>query len=371
MSRLLTAILTTLLLATSANASGIQVGNVAFSQAGYEIKSAQSLGGNPRGPALAVLDNGSALLGGGDRGGTVFLWREGNEELTELGDLLRPANRLRDSRFAITDILVLSQSNEDVEVLVSFPRMRPTRCIEVVVYRVSIDLLLKTLNRKERWFRSTPCVPISAVQHAAGRMESINKNSAYLTVGDLGYIHINDKTKRGDLGSLFRITKNQITKISTGHRNQQGIVLMPDKTLLTSEHGPRGGDEINLIRRGVDYGWPFVTYGAPYSIGDYIIPKATGTHSGYQEPVRQWNPSIAPTELIRLPDVGYGEISGALVMGTLREQSLVFLKYRDGAITSERIVRVGARIRDLDLMPDGRIVATSDDGRLLIWEMSK
>ena len=369
MSRLLVSFLVGVL-AIQFSLTANAFGNPNLKKVEYRVEAAQSLGGNPRGPALAVLADGSALLGGGDRGGTVFLWRESEDTLAELGDLIKPTQRLRDSRFAITDILVLSQGSENAEVLVSFPRMRPTRCIELVVYRASINLLDKSLQRQERWFRSSPCVPISAVQHAAGRMEFIDSKSAYLTVGDLGYIHIDDKRKRGDLGSLFRITKNKITKISTGHRNQQGIVLLPDKTLLTSEHGPRGGDEINLIKKGVDYGWPFVTYGAPYSIGDYIIPKSTGTHSGYREPIRQWNPSIAPTELIRLPDTGYGELSGWLVMGTLREQSLVFLKYQDGAISSERIIRVGARIRDLDLMPDGRIVATSDDGKLLMWSVA-
>jgi glucose/arabinose dehydrogenase len=137
--------------------------------------------------------------------------------------------------------------------------------------------------------------------------------------------------------------------------------------LLVSEHGPRGGDEINIIENGIDYGWPFVTYGAPYSQGDYVIPAKPGTHTGFREPIKQWTPSIAPTELVQLPRDLFGKYGGGLVMGTLREASLVFMRFDNGKILETQISRVGARIRDLDLMPDQRLIASTDDGRLLIF----
>jgi glucose/arabinose dehydrogenase len=198
-------------------------------------------------------------------------------------------------------------------------------------------------------------------------MEVINARSAYLTVGDLGFDDLPNRSKRGDLGSVFRISKSKVTRISQGHRNQQGIVLMANKDLLLSEHGPRGGDEINLVERGVDYGWPFVTYGAPYSQGDYVIPGETGTHAGFREPLKQWTPSIAPTELVQIPNGKFGKYSGGLAMGTLRQASLVFMRYENKKILDTEIVDVGARIRDLEVLPDQRLIASTDVGRLLIF----
>jgi glucose/arabinose dehydrogenase len=198
-------------------------------------------------------------------------------------------------------------------------------------------------------------------------MEVINKHSAYLTIGDLGFDNLFDREKRGDLGSVFRISRKNVTRISQGHRNPQGIVLLNNKDLILSEHGPKGGDEINIIESGVDYGWPFVTYGTEYAPDDYIIPAQTETHEGYRKPIKQWNPSIAPTELIQIPTQKFGKYSGGIAMGTLRENSLVFMRYENKNITDTEIVYIGARIRDLEVLPDKRLIASTDDGRLMIF----
>jgi aldose sugar dehydrogenase len=168
------------------------------------------------------------------------------------------------------------------------------------------------------------------------------------------------------LGGVFRITKNRTEQISEGHRNPQGILLM-GKSLYISEHGPRGGDEINLIVRGKDYGWPFVTLGQAYSSGDYVRPESPGTHAGYAKPLVSWVPSVAPTELVRLPRVpAWGDRGGMIVMGTLAEESLVFLERK----TKRRITEVerqfiGERIRDLEIGANGEMIATTDSGKIL------
>jgi Glucose/sorbosone dehydrogenases len=105
---------------------------------------------------------------------------------------------------------------------------------------------------------------------------------------------------------------------------------------LISEHGPRGGDEINLIQPNKDYGWPFVTYGTAYTSADYVKPTMSGTHVGYQKPIKYWVPAIAPTELVQLPG-NWGKYSRQLVMGTLKEESLVFMTINaKNQITSEK-----------------------------------
>jgi len=182
----------------------------------------------------------------------------------------------------------------------------------------------------------------------------------------LGYSEIDNRSKRGDLGSIFKLSAKSAVRVSQGHRNPQGIVLFDKKTLLAAEHGPRGGDEINVIKEGGDYGWPFVSYGQPYGSGDYVRPGITGSHPGYIEPIKYWVPSIAPTELVQLPAQGWGDWGRALVLGTLREEVLVFMKVSDTFEVGEGVqVDMGDRIRDLELLSNGALLATTDSGKLI------
>ena len=338
--------------------------NLAFSS--FDIAGAVTNGGGSRGPVLAVMQDGTILLGGGDAGGEIFLVNVTTQKLRKLGSLI-PANKRRiDSRFAITDIAVLSENKKRANLLISYPRLGSNnRCVEVAVDQIRYNRAKQKVNRVANWFVTKPCVPISAVQHASGRFAVIDNKSAYVTIGDLGFPGINDRGKRGDLGSIFKVSATNVERISQGHRNAQGILLFNGKDLLAAEHGPRGGDELNLIKPGNDYGWPFVTYGEPYSSGDYVKPTKTGTHQGYVEPLKYWTPSIAPTELVQLREVGWGEWSGALVLGTLRENALVFMKLDNKFnVTQTKMVDLGQRIRDLEINKAGNLVATTDEGRL-------
>ena len=338
--------------------------NLAFSS--FDIAGAVTNGGGSRGPALAVMQDGTMLLGGGDAGGEIFLVNVKTQKLRKLGSLIPVNKRQIDSRFAITDIAVLSENKKRANLLISYPRLGSNnRCVEVAVDQIRYNRAKQKVNRIANWFVTKPCVPISAVQHASGRFAVINNKSAYVTIGDLGFPGINDRSKRGDLGSIFKVSATNVERISQGHRNAQGIVLFNGKDLLAAEHGPRGGDELNLIKPGNDYGWPFVTHGEPYSSGDYVKPTKTGTHQGYVEPLKYWTPSIAPTELVQLPAFGWGEWGGALVLGTLRENVLVFMKLDNKFnVTQTKMTDLGQRIRDLEINKAGNLVATTDEGRL-------
>lgn len=331
------------------------------------ITKAVTEGGNSRGPALAVLKDDTILLGGGRTGGELLTWNKDKSALRTLGKFIPANRRQNDSRFAITDIAIVSESAQSAKLLISYPRLGASRsCVEVVVDELAYDRKRQRAKFVSNWFISKPCVPISAVQHAAGRFVVIDKSSVYLTVGDLGFSEIDNRSKRGDLGSIFKITAKSAMRISQGHRNPQGIVLFDQKVLIAAEHGPRGGDELNVIKEGGDYGWPFVTYGEPYGSGDYVRPAKTGTHEGYLEPIKYWVPSIAPTELVQLPAQGWGGWGRALVLGTLREEVLVFMKIsEDFAVTDSFRVQIGERIRDLEVLSTGALIATTDSGKLI------
>ena len=322
-----------------------------------------------RGAAIAKLSDSKFLLGGGRNGSNLYLYDLSTKSEQLIGRVISPNQRINDSRFAITDIAVLASDSKSASVLISYPLYNKTsKCVVVKLSAYEVALTEKPkLSKQKDWFTSKPCVPVSAVQHAAGRLEVIDKATAYLTIGDLGFKKIGSKSARGDLGSVFKVGASKVEKISSGHRNQQGIVLI-GTDLYTSEHGPRGGDELNLIKKGVDYGWPSVTYGDRYSFFDYVKPARPGTHEGFEKPLYYWVPSVAPTELIQLPtNSTWGSWSEQLVMGTLANQTLIFIqllaKQRVGAVVS---VDVGQRIRDLEVTSTGSILATTDSGQLLL-----
>ena len=368
-----TVVLTALLLCVMphANAADFDDSSVSLKFTTKLISKSITEGGNTRGPALALLKDDTILLGGGRSGGEILTWNKQGSALRSLGTFIPTDRREIDSRFAINDIAILSQSSRSAKLLISYPRLGLSgSCVEIVVDELNYDRKIQRIKFVSNWFTSKPCVPISAVQHTAGRFAVIDKNSVYVTIGDLGYSEIDNRSKRGDLGSIFKLSAKSAVKISQGHRNPQGIVLFNDfsnkKVLLAAEHGPRGGDEINVIKEGGDYGWPFVTYGEPYGLGDYVRPSTTGSHDGFIKPIEYWVPSIAPTELVQLPAKGWGTWGGALVLGTLREEVLVFMKISEKLDVTESVrVDMGERIRDLEVLSNGSLIATTDSGKLI------
>lgn len=155
---------------------------------------------------------------------------------------------------------------------------------------------------------------------------------------------------------------------SYGHRNVQGAALAPDGTLWTHEHGPMGGDEINLPQAGKNYGWPLVSFGLNYD----GTPVGTGQSSapGLEPPLHHWTPSIAPSGMAFLTSERYGPAwHGNLFVGSLKFMYLDRIELKDGRVVAEHklLQDVGQRIRDVRQGPDGLLYVLTDsrDGRLL------
>jgi glucose/arabinose dehydrogenase len=156
---------------------------------------------------------------------------------------------------------------------------------------------------------------------------------------------------------------------SRGHRNIQGMALHPATgELWASEHGPQGGDEINLVEPGRNYGWPLVTYGRNYGSGTRIGDE--GPKPGFEQPLKWWGPtSIAPSGMAFVTSDRYPGWRGSLLVGALRGEMLVRLTL-DGhkVVGEERLLsRMSARIRDVRQGPDGLIYLLTDnnDGRVI------
>jgi glucose/arabinose dehydrogenase len=157
---------------------------------------------------------------------------------------------------------------------------------------------------------------------------------------------------------------------SRGNRNIQGAAIHPQTgELWTHEHGPQGGDELNIIRSGRDYGWPTITYGANYVTGTRI---GVGTHqAGMTQPLHVWVPSIAPSGLAFYEGSAFPAWRGSLLLGALQGQSLVRLVL-DGekVLAEERLLtqQVG-RIRDVRVGPDGLVYLLSDSPDGALWRL--
>ena len=154
---------------------------------------------------------------------------------------------------------------------------------------------------------------------------------------------------------------------SYGHRNVQGATLAPDGTLWTHEHGPRGGDEINLPQPGRNYGWPVITYGKEYS--GATIGRGLRTQAGMEQPLYYWDPSIAPSGMAFVTSERYPGWKGDLMVAALKFQYLARLQLKDGKVVAEHklLPDVGQRLRDVRQGPDGwlYLVTDSSEGRLL------
>jgi glucose/arabinose dehydrogenase len=156
-----------------------------------------------------------------------------------------------------------------------------------------------------------------------------------------------------------------------GNRNVQGIALDPDSgRVWAHEHGPQGGDEVNVLVPGRNYGWPVITYGRNYMIGTRI---GEGTHKeGMEQPRHQWTPSIAPSGMMLYTGDRFPAWRGNLFVGALKYKLLARLEVRDGKIVDEErlLEDVLGRIRDVRTGPDGYVYLLTDssDGVLVRLE---
>ena len=227
-----------------------------------------------------------------------------------------------------------------------------------------------------------------SAHHFGGRIVFDAAGMVYLTLGDRG-----DKDRAQKLndhaGSVIRLhddgrvpNDNPFVKRAgalpekwtLGHRNMQGAAINPQTgELWTHEHGPQGGDEVNVIRPGLNYGWPVVTYGVNYGVGTKI---GEGQFKpGMVQPLQVWIPSIAPSGMAFVSGSQFPQWQGSLLVGALRGQMLVRLTLEGDKVLSEERLFQGrpGRIRDVRMGPDGLVYLLTDDpqGALLRLEPAK
>ncbi|WP_421713383.1 PQQ-dependent sugar dehydrogenase [Alteromonas abrolhosensis] len=155
---------------------------------------------------------------------------------------------------------------------------------------------------------------------------------------------------------------------TVGHRNPQGLVQGNNGQIFLHEHGPDGGDEVNLLQQGANYGWPVVTLGKDYS-GARISPFKT--YPGMTDPIVNWTPSIAPSSMLYYTDSQYPMLTNSLLVTSLKAKALYVVKAVSNAYTSSRVFdELGERIRDIAIDHNGNILLLTDGENARVIKLS-
>ena len=206
-----------------------------------------------------------------------------------------------------------------------------------------------------------------AGQHFGSRLAFDPDGYLYFSIGDRGRRNENPQDITRDGGKIYRIHEDgripddnpfkglrgaREAIFSYGHRNPQGMAVHPETgDIWTHEHGPRGGDEINLISKGKNYGWPVISYGINYS-GTRFTDLTE--KEGMEQPVSYWVPSIAPCGMDFLTSTNYTDWQGNLIVGSLKFNYLVRCVMEGNTIVKqERIAEGIGRVRSVKQGPDG------------------
>ncbi|MGB5705900.1 MAG: PQQ-dependent sugar dehydrogenase [Arenicellales bacterium] len=227
----------------------------------------------------------------------------------------------------------------------------------------------------------------SGRNHYGSRLAFAHDGTLLVTVGERFSFMLEAQNTANHLGTIVRINDDGSVPAdnpfvgdhsskpeiySFGHRNPQGLTIRPGSDQIWShEHGPRGGDEVNIIRPGVNYGWPAITYGIDYS--GAIISELTEA-PGMEQPVIYWDPSIAPSGMTFYSGSLFPQWDGDLFVGALKGAHLRRLELDGDTIVAQEALlnELGERIRDVRQGPDGYLYILTDlarpNGKLLRLE---
>ena len=223
------------------------------------------------------------------------------------------------------------------------------------------------LVNKEVLYKATPNTERGA--HFGSRLEFDRDGYLYFSIGDRGNRDVNPQDITKDGGKIYRINADgsipednpffntdgaKKAIYSYGHRNPQGMVIHPETgKIWTHEHGPQGGDEINIVKAGKNYGWPKATYGINYD--NTIITDDTSL-PGVEEPLHYWVPSIAPSGMDFVTSDKYPEWKGNILVGSLKFQYLNRCVLENNKVVKEEKLLEGlGRVRCVREAPDGYI----------------
>jgi aldose sugar dehydrogenase len=235
-------------------------------------------------------------------------------------------------------------------------------------------------------FETTPCLPLEVLggvhnptKDAGGRLVARSDSEILVSVGRFGVEGGEDEAtdysggvqnRANSYGKtiLIDLVKGGSRIYTIGHRNPEGMTVAPDGTVLLTEHGPRGGDELNLAVEGRNYGWPIVSYGTQYESTMWSPSLSKSNHEGFEKPIYAWIPSIGISQLIALEGNAFEQWTGDLLVSSLAGQALFRIRLTDGRPVVVEPIPIGHRVRDLVELKNGTIALKTDDDYLVFLE---
>jgi glucose/arabinose dehydrogenase len=253
----------------------------------------------------------------------------------------------------------------------------------IAVARARLDQGGLALTDVNVIFRAKPALPRRRSSNSGGRIAIARDGNLFVTIGDRSQSPPWDVAQKldNDLGKIIRITPDgapapgnpfigkpgALPEIwSYGHRSEQGLAINPATgELWETEHGPRGGDELNIPEAGKNYGWPVIVHGIDYpgdTIGEGITEKA-----GLEQPLYYWDPVIAPSGFAFYEGNLFPQWKNSIFVGALRGMMVDRLSMSGKKVVAEEplLVNQHSRIRDVRFGPEGAVYVLTDDGKLL------
>jgi cytochrome c2 len=287
--------------------------------------------------------------------------------------------------FRVNDIFAVKNDSGGYTLFATHHWFTP-ECMEFRLSRTEITVDGDLVRQTGGWtkiFTATPCFPMLkeyavgaspfSGHLSGGRMLEYDAKHLLMTVGDQQVFEGRGVDVSQDpnvtMGKILLVDKETgATSIfAMGERNGQGLLRDSRGRIWETEHGPRGGDELNLVRQGSNLGWPKVTYGVNYDARPWPGAAIDGRHDGFQAPVFAWMPSIGVTNLVEAPGDAFPNWQGDLIVGSLRAGSLFRIRLQgDDAIYAEQIGLSGRAVRDIEVLPDGRIAILDNRFSMLL-----
>ena len=301
--------------------------------------------------SMGWLDEATALIA--LRNGALYRWRKGGDTITPIANMPSVAHFGQGGLYDVKPTPDFAKSGKIVMAYAAASQYgAATRVAEA-------RLAGNALSQFKVLFEAAPVSP--SARHFGGRLRFNADGDLFVSFGDRG-----ERDRAQDAsdpaGAVYRFRKTGLPEMFTmGHRNPQGMAIHP-KTgeIWVHEHGPRGGDEVNRLIEGANYGWPIVTYGEEYSGGR--IADA-GTAPGFEAPLHYWVPSIAPSGMAFYQGDAFPGWRDSLFVGALRSRLLARLTVTGDTVLAEERLLEGqiGRIREVSVGPDGLVYLLTDE----------
>lgn len=343
---------------------------ISESERNYEVETVVSAQNIDVPWGMAWLPDGDLLVT--ERSGQLKLFRGGELQQTISGT----PEVWAESQGGLLDIRLHPNYEENGWIYLSYSSMEGEgEGANTAIMRAKLNEDRTSLTDQEVLYKAEPNT--TRGQHFGSRIEFDPDGFMYFSIGDRGNRDVNPQDITRDAGKIYRLNddgsvpednpfvgeEGAVEAIySYGHRNPQGMDVHPETgDIWTHEHGPRGGDEVNLTRKGENYGWPIISYGINYSGTEFAEDTA---RAGMMQPEWYWDPSIAPSGMAFITSDTYPEWQGHLMVGSLKFNYLVLCIMEGNTITGDEVLFEGiGRVRSVEQGPDGYLyVGTEGNG---------